>query len=626
MAQSTQVAIANSSTYIQGGITYEITTSGSNIHVIIRLYFRRTNTYAGATSSSSVTQYLAASGAASNWVNCQTGAITVNGGQQNVWQGRFAKYERDFDASRGGQTIYIGWKTVDNYQGYFSGEGQTTITLPTVATSPTGLSVSNIRANPDGFTANVSITGWGTGGTTSGRYRELQAWTNSSSGLVELRRYQAVFSSDLSGDITVNNSSSGSLNIQPNTTYVIGAYASNGAASAGSMRVGQYTTSASVPETPTISVSSATKNSITISYGTSSFNGSGTVYLFGGTSADPTNLLESKTTTGQSTYTYSGLQPNTRYYFRTYATNGTPTSYASVTTGTRPEDPWGCLAATSLDGKGYLGITAMLQGSAKGNLELTGKYKLNSSDSNWTTMTIGSSDSYVYKLISNPTAGTYKPVIRFSNTYWDCATDFTCKNSVEVGARPTIYCSPNGTTRFTKELYIGVDNKSTLITKMYEGVNGVAKLVYDRGLGHRNSFIGNISWTGSKDYDPGVYDESGTQLAKYSSTSGVQDGGTTIYSAGDSTSSNPTRGETYTVYDMMPGKKYYFCCPSYSSSYPAVFVGRYQLSNLTSLTTGGVTPIEAANATGSGSFWTIGYVKDGTWTTINKLGSSISTS
>lgn len=127
----------------------------------------------------------------------------------------------------------IGWSTSDGYSGSF------TITFPSGSTAPTGLSCSNLVASTDSFSATVSLTSWGEGAT-SDRYRELQVWTYSSTGLNEPRRWQHQAGNALSGTITVNNSSQTSttpLTITPNTRYVIGIYASNGVLNTGSQRV-----------------------------------------------------------------------------------------------------------------------------------------------------------------------------------------------------------------------------------------------------------------------------------------------------------------------------------------------------------------------------------------------------
>ena len=78
------------------------------------------------------------------------------------------------------------------------------------------------------------------------------------------------------------------------------------------------------PNTPTISATATSPTTIDITYGTTSFGtpSTGTVYLYGGTSASPTTVINSKNTTGDSTYTFTGLSPETTYYFRSKANNG----------------------------------------------------------------------------------------------------------------------------------------------------------------------------------------------------------------------------------------------------------------------------------------------------------------
>lgn len=93
------------------------------------------------------------------------------------------------------------------------------------------------------------------------------------------------------------------------------------------------------PTTPTISASSVGTTSTSVTYGTTSFGtaGSGTVYLYGGTSSTPTTQLASKTTTGNSTYSHSSLNANTRYYYRAraYSSVGWSDYSSTVNTVTR---------------------------------------------------------------------------------------------------------------------------------------------------------------------------------------------------------------------------------------------------------------------------------------------------
>lgn len=90
------------------------------------------------------------------------------------------------------------------------------------------------------------------------------------------------------------------------------------------------------PNTPSISGSNTDSYKNKITWGTSSFGNpsSGTVYLYGGTSNNPTTQIASKNSTGNSTFTHSGLRPNTTYYYRARAKNSSNawSNYSSVIT------------------------------------------------------------------------------------------------------------------------------------------------------------------------------------------------------------------------------------------------------------------------------------------------------
>ena len=78
------------------------------------------------------------------------------------------------------------------------------------------------------------------------------------------------------------------------------------------------------PTTPTISASNISATSNTITYGTTSFGNpaTGTVTLYGGTTANPTTVLDTYNATGDHTFTHTGLTPETTYYYRAKANNG----------------------------------------------------------------------------------------------------------------------------------------------------------------------------------------------------------------------------------------------------------------------------------------------------------------
>lgn len=93
------------------------------------------------------------------------------------------------------------------------------------------------------------------------------------------------------------------------------------------------------PSNPVVSAvtNDAHKNTITWSLSSYGYPSSGNVKLWYSTNPSFTSetLLQTKTTTGQWTYTHTGLTANTTYYYRAKADNGSATSQyttASVTT------------------------------------------------------------------------------------------------------------------------------------------------------------------------------------------------------------------------------------------------------------------------------------------------------
>lgn len=310
------VAVANTSTYIQGGIEYSTSTSSSGITVTVRLYFRRINVWSGSTNSSNVTESICISSSSTSYGYSQNAAVTVAGGQQNVWQGPFYTASRTFDASRGGETIYVGWKTTDNAGSYFNNTGGTTvaITLPTTATAPTGLAVDNIVPSQEGFSADVSVTGWGGAGSSATRYRELQVCTYSGSGLTEPKKINVEYGDTLSSNITTSDTlyTGGTLDIEPNTEYVIGAYATNGTYNTGSQRISAVTT---LPPTTVITNTAVTSSSATFTYSVPDQGGKYDMVLKYQLDSETPVSVATLTGSGvkSGTFTITGLDPDTTY-------------------------------------------------------------------------------------------------------------------------------------------------------------------------------------------------------------------------------------------------------------------------------------------------------------------------
>jgi uncharacterized protein (TIGR02145 family) len=141
---------------------------------------------------------------------------------------------------------------------------------------------------------------------------------------------------------TINGTGTGAFTssitgLNPNTAYYIRAYATNSIGTAYGTQV-SFTTIAPAPVIPVLTTTAASliTQASASSGGNITSDGGASVTARGvcwSTSADPTIALSTKTTNGTGTGVFTssitGLNPNTAYYVRAYATNSVGTAYGT---------------------------------------------------------------------------------------------------------------------------------------------------------------------------------------------------------------------------------------------------------------------------------------------------------
>ena len=141
-----------------------------------------------------------------------------------------------------------------------------TITIPSQTTAPTDLALNNLSRTDSSFTGTVSVSGWGGLGDATTRYLEMSVCESQSAAS---RYFDKHYGNELSAAITVDANSPGHVGtingLNPNTTYYVTMYASNGTLYTGNTAFTPMTTRASAP---TVSLASLTGNTAVIDYAT----------------------------------------------------------------------------------------------------------------------------------------------------------------------------------------------------------------------------------------------------------------------------------------------------------------------------------------------------------------------
>lgn len=147
-------------------------------------------------------------------------------------------------AGSGNRTVT--WTAGSGSRSDFAGTWSETVYFPEQYSPPTGLSVSLVEPYYNGAKFNVSVSSYGNPSSASGRYIEAGILAQNSYGATyKFKAAQNVSSAA----IIVNNDTSysgGALDIQPNTSYYYGAYASNTQRNTSKVQ-GQFVTLATPP-------------------------------------------------------------------------------------------------------------------------------------------------------------------------------------------------------------------------------------------------------------------------------------------------------------------------------------------------------------------------------------------
>lgn len=231
------------------------------------------------------------------------------------------------------------------------------------------------------------------------------------------------------------------------------------------------------PNTPTVSASVLSADALAVTWGTASFGNpsSGTVYLYGGTSADPTTQLTSKTSTGDSTSDRSNLAANTRYHYRARAKNTadlwssyssdvsavTKAAAPSITVGTVTHDTIELNYSQPADGGEN---TKYIEYTLDGSTWVTG-----------VTLTGGSAATGAITITGLSPVTAYSIQTRTRTASGSSAGPTL---SVTTARDVKLYGSVNNQTKEVQKLYGSVNGQTKLIKKLYGSENGLTKLIY----------------------------------------------------------------------------------------------------------------------------------------------------
>lgn len=275
------------------------------------------------------------------------------------------------------------------------------------------------------------------------------------------------------------NSTSFSVAASDTSHTVSWSYSGNGEQTGSGTFVVTFPAGYTAPDTPTISGSNTSATSNTITYGTTSFGNpsTGTVTLYGGTTANPTTVLDTYSATGDHTFTHTGLAPATTYYYRAKANNGQLDSSYSTEISVMTDNAYKLYGSNN--------------GEAKKIIKLYGPLEAYMITPDGTVVTAIDGIKLCAGIKSNTQAESYyKQLVSFKFTYGTAIVrlagyDSNNVEKISFGTTENILKNNYGIT-FATGLSTGVNvtipasygHVSKEIEKLYGSVGGVAKRIY----------------------------------------------------------------------------------------------------------------------------------------------------
>lgn len=275
-----------------------------------------------------------------------------------------------------------------------------------------------------------------------------------------------------SGNFSVNTASAWTGNMYAWTVYGYYSITESNSKIGGSCTV---PASASAPTAPTISIGTVAKDGINVTYGTTNVGvPTATVYLYKGTTSNPTTSIDSKTTTGNTNVLDDDVDANTTYYYKATATNSAGSNSSSVVNTISFPPGVSSLSATAISGAS-VNITIACE---PGGSAATTTLQMSTNNSSWSALSTNVDGKTVTTSVSGLTANT--TYTRYFRVTSSAGTTESKAISFAIMERTHFYGSVNGNTKEIDKIYGSASSKATNVQKLYGAVDGKTKLVFRR--------------------------------------------------------------------------------------------------------------------------------------------------